>query len=264
MLATVKIKSGLPSSLELPSSNDTPVDNEDQNFIPNFLLFLLEDIWTERQDWFFGVDMGIYYNKKKPRPPIVPDAFLSLGVERRKPQGRLSYVFWEENDVIPILALEMVSDKYGGEYDKKLGIYTNIGVLYYLIYNPNHYKRHQRTPFEVYKLINGQHQRQWVEPYFMPEIGLGIGRSERVVRGINREVLYWYNALGERFESAEEKFAEAQEKLLGTERRLINTERKLVNTEGQVTNLREELSSAEKKLAHYQRIFGDLPEGLED
>ena len=25
-----------PSSLELPSSDETPVDNEDQNFIPNF------------------------------------------------------------------------------------------------------------------------------------------------------------------------------------------------------------------------------------
>ncbi len=54
----------LPSSLELPSSDDFPVDNEDQNFIPNFLLFLLENIWTERQDWYFGVDMGVYYNRK--------------------------------------------------------------------------------------------------------------------------------------------------------------------------------------------------------
>jgi hypothetical protein len=30
----------LPTSEELPSSDDTPVDNEDQNLLPNILLFL--------------------------------------------------------------------------------------------------------------------------------------------------------------------------------------------------------------------------------
>lgn len=38
----------LPTSAELPSSDDTPVDNEDQNFIPNILLFLLQFIWGDR------------------------------------------------------------------------------------------------------------------------------------------------------------------------------------------------------------------------
>ncbi|MBC1216066.1 hypothetical protein GNE08_17745 [Trichormus variabilis ARAD] len=41
----------LPSSAELPCSDDTSVDNEDQNFIPNLLLFLLEYIWANRKDW---------------------------------------------------------------------------------------------------------------------------------------------------------------------------------------------------------------------
>jgi Uma2 family endonuclease len=50
----------LPSAEDLPDSDDTPVDNELQNFIPNFLLSTLAHIWSERMDWFFGVDMGIY------------------------------------------------------------------------------------------------------------------------------------------------------------------------------------------------------------
>lgn len=95
----------LPSSDELPCSDDTPVDNEDQNFIPNFLLFLLEFIWAARQDWFFGVDMGIYHTTGvSPLVPVVPDGFLSLGVERRKQgKSRRSYVLWEENGVAPSL-----------------------------------------------------------------------------------------------------------------------------------------------------------------
>jgi len=49
------LKQTLPTSAELPCSDDTPVDNEDQNFIPNFLLFLLN---TGKPTTGFGVDMG--------------------------------------------------------------------------------------------------------------------------------------------------------------------------------------------------------------
>ncbi len=85
----------LPSSAELPDSDDTPVDNELQNLIPNLLEAILAQAWADRTDWFFGVDMGIYHNPEK--PPIVPDGFLSLGVERFiGEEGRLSYVLWEE------------------------------------------------------------------------------------------------------------------------------------------------------------------------
>ena len=34
------LKNALPTTDELPCSDDTPVDNEDQNFLPNILLFL--------------------------------------------------------------------------------------------------------------------------------------------------------------------------------------------------------------------------------
>lgn len=40
----------LPTSDELPCSDDTPADNEDQNFLPNYLLFLLQLIWQDRQE----------------------------------------------------------------------------------------------------------------------------------------------------------------------------------------------------------------------
>lgn len=68
----------LPSSAELPDSDDIAVDNEDQNLIPNVLLFLLNFIWAQRQNWFFGVDMGLYHTTgAHPRVPIVLDGFLS-------------------------------------------------------------------------------------------------------------------------------------------------------------------------------------------
>jgi Uma2 family endonuclease len=207
----------LPTSAELPCSDDKPVDNEDQNFLPNFLLFLLQHIWKDRMDWFFTSDMGIYHTAgDNPKIAICPDGFLCLGVDRRKPgnKSRRSYVVWEEKNIAPSLTLEVVSWTPGGEYDEKLDLYRKMGVLYYVVYNPEFWQRDNHQPFEVYRLVNGDYQLQQDEPLWMPEIGLGIGRSQQVIANLSREVLAWFNQTGDRCISeaeAERLRAEAAE-----------------------------------------------------
>jgi Uma2 family endonuclease len=238
-------KLNLPSSDQLPCSDDAPVDNENQNFIPNFLLFLLEFIWAERTDWFFAVDMGVYHNTGiNHLVPVVPDGFLSLGTNRRKPGNvsRNSYVMWEENYIQPIFVLETVSQTPGGEYSSKMAIYANLGVLYYVIYNPEYWKRYKHQPFEVYKLVDEQYQLQRGEPFWMPEIGLGIGRATSWSGGLEREVLYWYDEQGNRYFTPEE--LTEQERLRAEQERLrAEQERLRANQE----RLRAE--NAEKQLA---------------
>jgi Uma2 family endonuclease len=201
-----RYKINLPTSAELACSDDIPVDNEEQNYLPNFLLFLLEFIWASRNDWFFGVDMGVYHTTgANARVPVVPDGFLSLGVPRRRNNtSRASYLVWEEEEVVPIFTLEVVSQTYGGEYDTKMEIYAKLGVLYYLVYNPNFWKRDQHQPFEIYRLVDGEYQQQIGEPFWMPEIGLGIGRNITKSGGLQREVLYWYNQAGVKYQTPEE------------------------------------------------------------
>jgi hypothetical protein len=84
----------LPTADELPCSDDTPVDNELQELIPGLLKSILMILWItsgrlrQRLDWFCGIDMAIYYDPEQPALAeplpwrIVPDAFISLGVER--------------------------------------------------------------------------------------------------------------------------------------------------------------------------------------
>ncbi len=204
----------LPTSDELPSSDDIPVDNEDQNLLPNILLFLLNSIWAARMDWFFAVDMGIYHTTgANPRVPVVPDAFLSLGVERKKGgKSRRSYITWEEQGVVPMFALEMVSHQPGGEYDDKLAIYANLGVLYYAIYNPEFWQRDsvsadlsvRHHPFEIYRLVDGVYQLQIGEPYWMPEVGLGIGRYQTVFGNLPQEQLGWFDERNVRYLTMDE------------------------------------------------------------
>lgn len=119
------------------------------------------------------------------------------------------------------MALEIVSLTLGGEYDKKLDTYAKLGVLYYIIYNPEYWQRvseaaplelrHQ--PFEVYRLVDGSYKLQIGEPFWMPEIGLGIGRSQYVSGNIQRQVLYWYDQQGKRYQTPEEQLELAQKQL---------------------------------------------------
>jgi Uma2 family endonuclease len=190
----------LPTADELPCSDDTPVDNELQELIPSLLKSILRMLWEERMDWFFGIDMAIYSDPEQ--PPIVPDGFLSLNVERVFDENlRLSYTLWEE-EVPPILVLEVVSTKPGGEYTTKLQEYARLGVLYYVIYNP---KRRRNARLEIYKLDNSTYELQTTNPVWMPEIGLGIGSERAGYDGLTREWLYWYDENDRRYPTPYER-----------------------------------------------------------
>lgn len=205
----------LPSSEELPDSDDTPVDNELQDLIPGLLKAILALVWQERMDWFFGVDMGVYYDPDQ--PAIVPDGFLSLGVERFTDEDlRLSYVLWEERQV-PILALEVVSQKYRGEYSTKKQMYAELGILYYAVYSS---RRRKKPPLEGYRLVNGQYVLQPGNPVWLPEIGLGIGRFRGTYQGMTREWLYWYDEQGQRLLTPEERILQAEQRAKRLDERL--------------------------------------------
>jgi Uma2 family endonuclease len=225
----------LPTAEDLPDSDETPVDNELQNHIPNVLLNLLMWIWRDRQDWFFGVDMCYYYeaNIQEPKKSksIVPDGFLAIGVPQLKSEGgRLSYVLWQER-VKPILVLEVISKEYNGEYDQKLRQYQELGIIYYVIYNSlsgrrGLYKRHESL--EVYKLINGKYEllpsvtllsesgksesgkSESGKVIWIPEIDLGIGCERRILGNWERDWLYWYDRNCVRYRTAEERAQQAE------------------------------------------------------
>ncbi len=211
-----------PSSEDLPDSDDTPVDNELQDLIPSLLKSILAIIWENRMDWFFGVDMGIYYDPEE--SAIVPDGFLSLGVERifDEEELRSSYAIWEEKQV-PIFALEVISGTYRGEFTTKKEKYAELGVLYYAVYNP---RRRRKPRLEVYRLDNRAYEYLPGNLVWMPEIGLGIGREEGTYQGIAREWLYWYNEQGQRFSTPEELVREERQRAQQEQQLRLEAERR--------------------------------------
>jgi Uma2 family endonuclease len=85
-------KQWLLTEEDLPETDNVPVDNELQIIIPTLLRAILGLLWADRTDWYMGINLGVYYDPDY--PAIGPDAFLSLGVQRFRPSGklRLSYV----------------------------------------------------------------------------------------------------------------------------------------------------------------------------
>ena len=209
MLLNYNPRHCLPSAEELPDCDYTPVDNEIHILVPHVLQIILATLWYDRMDWYFGINMGIYYDPEKATDVIVPDGFLSIGVPRIIDEDlRLSYVLWDEL-VIPTMVLEVVSKNRRGEYTQKKEDYATIGVLYYVIYNP---LRKRKPRLEVYQLENGQYELLEGEPVWLSEIYLGIGREIGIYQGVKREWLYWYDQQGKRYLTPQEEAKQAQEK----------------------------------------------------
>ncbi len=245
----------LPTAEELPSSDETPVDNQLQNDIPNLLLSLLASIWADRDNWYFGVDMGIYYNPDE--PAIVPDGFLAMGVKHDMGErGRLSYVLWEEQNIMPIFALEVVSERYNSEYEDKLADYQALGILYYAIYNPlsgrrGRFKNRQRL--EVYRLIAGKYELLPIENnrVWLPEIDLALGYEQGEHIAWQREWLYWYSALGDRYLTADERAVNAE--IIAAQERLAKQ---------QMQAIADQERQQKEKLAAYLRSIGVDPNAI--
>ena len=211
----------LPTEDDLPDSDGKPVDNELHTLIQVLLRGILAQIWDDRFDWFFGVNLGLYPSPNE--AALVPDGFLSLGVERIRENNklRLSYLVYREK-VMPQWVLEVVSRTPGGEYDEKFSRYAELGVQYYVIYNPNHFRRDRHDAFEVYRLEGGQYVRLIGNPVWMPELGLGIGHELGIQEGIRRDWLYWYDENGGRYLPSEN--ALEQERILREREQLIRRE----------------------------------------
>ncbi len=85
-------------------------------------------------------------------------------------------------------------------------------MLYYLIYNPEHWKRDKHEPFEVYRLENDEYVRQLSNPVWMPEIRLGIDCEQGVYEGWTREWLYWFGQSSNRLPTPVEVAQQEQQR----------------------------------------------------
>lgn len=161
-----------PEISHLITEDDTPVDNLFSERQQKLLPMVLFDSWDQGKPFEAVANVGLFWTPSNDTV-IVPDFLLSLGVNPRPASGLKkdqSYFVWVFGKP-PDLTLEIVSNKKGGELDKKLEIYRRIGVAFYAVFDPFSFLG--QRPLRLFKLVGGQYVES-VDPFSMPELGLGF------------------------------------------------------------------------------------------
>jgi Uma2 family endonuclease len=250
----------IPTELDIShivTEDNKPVDNFQSEEQQRLLVEPLYISPVLPRPFLAAANVGLFYQLRA--EPIVPDAFLSLGVQRAadfSQKKNRSYFVWEFGKV-PDVCIEVVSNKYGNELTlskraqaegitmSKKDIYALIGVRYYVVFDPLQLIQREAD-------MNGALLRVWVispEGYteltsldgitdvgasiWLNGVGLGLtlwlGEYEE---SISRLWLRWCDQSGQVIPTGTEAM-EIQRQLTETERQLTEAERQRAESEHQ-------------------------------
>jgi hypothetical protein len=174
----------IPDISHLVTEDDTPVDNFQSAQQQRLLVEPLYSSEVLTPPFIADANVGLFYKLKG--DPVVPDALLSLGVQRpedfSQKQNR-SYFVWEFGKH-PEVCIEIVSNQEGNELTlskkaqqagkkaSKKEIYAQIGVPYYVVFDPLRQIQGQNE-------MNGALLRVWaISPPGYSELTLEAGITE--------------------------------------------------------------------------------------
>jgi Uma2 family endonuclease len=139
---------------QLPDSDGVPLESPWHFASINLFIDILTYLWQDRNDFFCGGNMFVYYSLRHVRSVDFkgPDFFYVSGVERKRP--RRFWVVWEEDGKYPDFIIELLSPSTA-EIDRttKKELYEKtFHTQEYYCYDP--YTR----KLEGWELANGQYQ----------------------------------------------------------------------------------------------------------
>lgn len=178
----------------IQTDDQNPVDSLFAARQQRLLIESLYASWKPYRPFLACENVGVFYGLYL--PPIVPDMFISLGVSL--PQGALvhekrrrSYFVWEYGKPPDVVA-EILSSTYGGEFDEKMRIYAQIGVSYYVIYDPANF--FAKKPLSCYELRGGRYEE--LPSGKLESVGLEARLWKGEFDGLEAEWLRWHDFSG--------------------------------------------------------------------
>ena len=162
-----------PDLSHLVTEDDKPVDNRFSERQQRLLPHILFSSWDEGKPFEALSDVGLFYALDK--PAVAPDFMLSLGVTPRpvtSDKKDRSYLTWVHGKP-PELVIEVVSNLKGEEMGRKMELYKQIRIAYYVIYDP--FCLLSDRKLRAYQL-SGTHYTEILvtDPFYLEEIGLGL------------------------------------------------------------------------------------------
>jgi hypothetical protein len=231
-----------PSVDHLITEDDTPLDSIYVERQERLLINPLYDTWPGPGDdrtFIALANVGVFYSPDE--PPLVPDGLLSFDV-RLPPHLRekryRSYFVWEFGKA-PDVVMEMVSNLEGEELGKKFRLYSQLGISYYVVWDPLQILGKERLRAFV---LQGR-SYQTLEPAWFPELNLGLQIWHGRFWDAEEDWLRWVDATGQLI-------------LTGGER--VDEERQRADQERQRAD--QERQRADKLAAQLRSLGVDVPE----
>ena len=183
----------------------------------------VEENSDELRQFLTAANVGVFFSVHS--PPLVPDVFISLDVsapaDLHAKSGR-SYLAWELGKV-PDVAVEIVSNRVGGELDRKLRDYARIGVKYYVVFDPM--RQLSDVVLRVYE--PGLASRYFLrQDYNLPNMELSLTLWQGKFENTEAEWLRWCDKDGEILPTPDEKTEKAEKRaeLLAAELRKLGVD----------------------------------------
>ncbi len=249
---------------QVVTEDDEPVDNLFSEKQQRLLAQTLYASWTpppgrkqvngEPRPFLAAANVGVFFAKAQ--PPLVPDLFVSLDVRPHQDwyaKEHRSYFVWEFGKV-PDVVVEIVSNRVGGEADRKLEGYAEIGVPYYVVYDP---QRHlSETVLQVFALRDGVYEAQ--EHHDLPRLGLRLTLWDGIFEDHVDTWLRWCDAQGRLLLTGEERAAEEVLSRQEAEARAEDEAEARRRAEARATNEAEARRTAEARVARLAAQLREL------
>ena len=239
------------------TEDDTPVDTLFSAKQQRLLVDVLYSSWATTTERPFLADANVGVFSSAEQPAIVPDVFISLDVQPHAgwwETFELSY-FVEDYGKPPEVVIELVSNTKGHEADDKLGRYAGMGVLYYVIFDPN-----QQVGDEVLRMyvLHETTYRCWASGW-LPEVGVGLTLWTGWFEKRAATWLRWCDEDGTLIPTGAERAQQAEERV---EQERERAEQERERAEQERARAEQERERAER-LAARLRDLGLDPEVLE-
>jgi Uma2 family endonuclease len=243
-MAELLLKMTVPESPDIShiiTEDDTPVDNIFSDKQQRLLTESLESGWNPGRPFVAAANVGLFYDINE--PPVVPDVMVSLDAavpeDVWKKENR-SY-FLQEYGKPPEIAVEIVSNKKGGEAGDKFRKYARAGIRYYIIFDP--LCQIQKDPLRIFELCGGQYIPK-IDRH-LPRAGLGITLWEGTFEKRRDCWLRWCDSKGN---------------LIPTGRESTELERKLKEQEQKRAEQEQKRAEQEQKRAEQEQKRADAAE----
>jgi len=237
----------VPDTSLLVTHDGKPVDNL---FVEKQYRLLTEPLWTswkpsDGKPYRVLANVGLFFKYRS--PPLVPDVMFAVDADTpadSPASDHRSYFVWVTGKP-PDVVIEIVSDKRGREDTDKMKAYQQIGVPFYVVFDPDEIL--DGGVLRVFgRQVTGYRP---MNPKAFGELGLGLTLWDGVHERMEGTWLRWIDEAGKLIPNAKERAA--------LEMRRAKTERKRALAQKKKATEEKKRAEEEKKRADAEKALGD-------